>query len=60
MQATVEKAGQPADRIRPRGLRARLRAPEERHILTNLRLDVRHATTLLRALLVLTNLEVTR
>ncbi len=29
-------------------------------VLTKLRLDVRHATTLLRALLVLTNLEVTR
>ncbi|ANZ14865.1 hypothetical protein SNOUR_07730 [Streptomyces noursei ATCC 11455] len=29
-------------------------------MLTKLRLDVRHATTLLRALLVLTNLEVTR
>ncbi|MCF0082175.1 hypothetical protein LZ269_33115 [Streptomyces lomondensis] len=29
-------------------------------ILTKLRLDARHATTLLRALLVLTNLEITR
>jgi hypothetical protein len=29
-------------------------------ILTKLRLDVRHATTLLRALLVLTNIEIAR
>ena len=57
---TREEACQQADRVRPRGLpRARLRAPEElAH--PHQAPPVRHATTLLRALLVLTNIEVAR
>ncbi|MGW0826970.1 hypothetical protein [Streptomyces sp. NPDC002845] len=48
-------------RSRTRPGRARLRAPEGAwRILTRLRLHAGHSTTVLRALLVLTNLEIAR
>ncbi|MGW2695827.1 hypothetical protein [Streptomyces sp. NPDC001296] len=52
--------GEPAGQPRRSGERARLRRPEELAILTKVRMNARHATTLLRALLVLTNAEVHR
>jgi hypothetical protein len=54
--ATLRLVG--AHRRRAGGVRTRLRAPEE--LADPHRLSARHATTLLRALLVLTNTEVAR